>query len=92
VQLEVVELLDDLLPRLAGEELLVLHHRGVHLFEAEAARHGAEVAEEPRPETQVLRVEVAGAARGLKLPAHAHSITRSAVDRTSWLLNHVTRV
>jgi hypothetical protein len=35
VELEVVELVDDLLARLAGEELRVLDHRRIDLFEPE---------------------------------------------------------
>ena len=66
MQLEVVELVDDLLARLADEELGVLDDRRVDLLVAEAARDLAEVAEEPAPEAQVLGVEVARAARGLE--------------------------
>jgi len=58
VDLEVVELLDDLLARLAREELRVLHHRRVDFLEAEAPGHGPEVAEEPVAQAQILGIEV----------------------------------
>ena len=78
VQLEVVELLDDLLAGLAGEELLGLEHRGVHLLEGEGPGHGAEMLEEPVAAPQILGVEVARAAGGLQAGlAHAESITTS---------------
>ena len=66
VHLEVVELVDDFLPRLAGEEFGVLHHGGVHFLERKAVRHASEVIEEPLAAAEVLRVEIPGPARGLK--------------------------
>jgi hypothetical protein len=71
VELEVVELVGDLLAGLAREQLGVLEHRRIHLLVAEAARDGAEVAEEPVSPAHVLGIEVARAARRLERVRHA---------------------
>ena len=81
MQLEVVELLDDLLARLAREELGVLDDRRVDLLEAEAARDLAEVAEEPRPQAQVLGIEVARAARRLEVGAGSGASVTTGASR-----------
>ena len=67
VELEVVELVHDLLARLADEELGVFQDRRVHLLEAEAARDRPEVIEEPAALAHLLRVEVPRALRRLEV-------------------------
>ena len=62
-----IELVHDLLARLANEELGVLEDRGVHLFEGELSGDGAEVAEKPVANAQIFRVEVARPTRRLQL-------------------------
>jgi GAF domain-containing protein len=83
VQLEVVELVHDLLARLAGEEVRVLEHWSVHALEAERPRDGTEVIEQPLAETEVLGVEVPCAAGRLQgLAAHPDSnITTASPPR-----------
>jgi len=66
VQLEVVELRDDLLAGLSGEELGVFEHWRIDLFKAKEPGRGAEMLVEPRPEPEVLGVEVASAAWSLQ--------------------------
>ena len=78
VEHEVVELVDDLLAGLAGEELGVLDDGRVDFLEAEAARDLAEVVEEPVPPAHVLGIEVARAAGGLEVggPSHGRPFTK----------------
>jgi hypothetical protein len=56
--LEVVQLIRDLLARLAHEELLALQHGRVELLEADGGAHGHELAEQPAAEAHVLWEEV----------------------------------
>ncbi len=66
VHREVVELLDDLLARLAREQLRVLDDRRIDLLEAHAPRHFPELREEPAALPHLLGIEVARAARRLE--------------------------
>ena len=66
VDLEVIELVDDLLARLAREELGVLDHRRVDFLEAEARSDVAKVAEQPVASALVFGIEVARSARCLQ--------------------------
>ncbi len=56
--LKVVQLVGDLLARLANEERLVLQHRGVELFESEGGGNCCKLAKQPVAQAHVLREEV----------------------------------
>ena len=66
VDFEVVELVDDLLPGLPGEEFRVLHHGGIDFFERIAVGHGAKVVEEPLTPAVVIGIEIPSATGRLK--------------------------
>ena len=79
MELEVVELVDDLLARLAGEELGVLDDRCVDLLEAEGRGDLPEHAEQPAPDAHRLGVEVARTAGRLQRDlAHGSHVTTDA--------------
>ena len=81
VELEMVELVDDLLARLPGEELGMFDHRCIDFFETEAGRGLSKVVEEPVSTTHVVGIEVASAPRGLESLARVFLVLRLAHER-----------
>lgn len=79
-RLKVVQLLRDLVARLAREQRLRLQHRRLELLEAEQARDGRKLAEQPLPHAQVLRQEVARAWSGARLVRRC----RAGAARWAW--------
>lgn len=59
--LEVVQLVGDLLACLAHKQLLALQHGHIKLLKAKQLAHGAELPEQPVPQTHVLGKEITSA-------------------------------
>ena len=67
VNLKMIELVDDLLARLADKQIGVLDDRRVDLFECELSGDLAKMREEPAPQPHLVRIEIPGSSRRTKL-------------------------